>query len=156
MPIYEYRCSECGNRFEEILPSSSSPAPPCPSCGAKKIEKLISAPGAVGVAASPGPEIQDPPATQVKGGLFEDRERLAVRAIELLDIGRLVVPEVGVNHDLGRGCAAMEVEESAPQRPPASAVPARIGQRSVHALSSNAVVFSMAGILSIPASASGS
>jgi putative FmdB family regulatory protein len=52
MPIYEYRCSECGSRFEQILPRSSSPAPPCPHCGAKKPEKLISAPGAVGVAPS--------------------------------------------------------------------------------------------------------
>jgi putative FmdB family regulatory protein len=55
MPIYEYRCSGCGSRFEKILPRSSSPAPPCPSCGAKKPEKLISAPGSVGVATSPGP-----------------------------------------------------------------------------------------------------
>lgn len=50
MPIYEYRCTACGSRFEQIVPRSSSPAPPCPSCGAKKPEKLISAPGAVGAA----------------------------------------------------------------------------------------------------------
>ena len=41
MPIYEYHCIACGKRFEEILPTSSSPAPPCPKCGAKKPEKLI-------------------------------------------------------------------------------------------------------------------
>ena len=55
MPIYEYRCSGCGNRFEAILPTSSSPRPPCTRCGKKKLEKLISAPGAVGVASNSAP-----------------------------------------------------------------------------------------------------
>jgi putative FmdB family regulatory protein len=54
MPIYEYLCARCGNRFEEIVPSSSSPAPDCPECGAKRPERLISAPGAVGGRAGSG------------------------------------------------------------------------------------------------------
>ena len=54
MPIYEYLCSSCGYRFEKIVPSSSSPAPACPECGAKRPEKLISAPGAVGTGSSAG------------------------------------------------------------------------------------------------------
>jgi putative FmdB family regulatory protein len=63
MPIYEYRCAKCGTRFEKIVRASSSPAPPCPECGAKKPEKLISAPGSVGVAAG-----GDRPACPAAGG----------------------------------------------------------------------------------------
>lgn len=33
MPLYDYACS-CGARFETMVPSWSSPAPDCPSCGA--------------------------------------------------------------------------------------------------------------------------
>ena len=48
MPIYEYRCKECGVKFEKVLPMSSSPVPPCPSCGSSGPEKLISVPGGLG------------------------------------------------------------------------------------------------------------
>jgi putative FmdB family regulatory protein len=53
MPIYEYRCKNCGTVYEKIVPSSSAPAPECPQCGSKEIEKLISAPGACGTVGSP-------------------------------------------------------------------------------------------------------
>ena len=33
MPIYEYRCDECGKRSSALLPSYSSPDPVCPHCG---------------------------------------------------------------------------------------------------------------------------
>ena len=42
MPIYEYRCEGCGERFEEFLSLSTKPAPPCPKCGAEKAERLLS------------------------------------------------------------------------------------------------------------------
>ncbi len=32
MPIYEYRCSACGNDFERIQ-KINDPAPGCPKCG---------------------------------------------------------------------------------------------------------------------------
>ncbi|RZT85915.1 putative FmdB family regulatory protein [Pseudonocardia sediminis] len=32
MPLYDYACA-CGARFELMVPSWSSPAPDCPSCG---------------------------------------------------------------------------------------------------------------------------
>lgn len=54
MPFYEYRCEECGHRFEELVPSVSSPAPPCPSCQADAASKLPSA-FAVGRAAPSAP-----------------------------------------------------------------------------------------------------
>ena len=41
MPIYEYECRGCGHQFE-FLVLPSSPAPECPSCHAKDLQKLIS------------------------------------------------------------------------------------------------------------------
>lgn len=52
MPIYEYRCKNCGVVYEKIVPSSKTPAPECPNCGGREVEKLISAPGACGVVGS--------------------------------------------------------------------------------------------------------
>ena len=42
MPIYEYRCEKCGERFEEFLSTSTKPAPPCPKCGGENVERLLS------------------------------------------------------------------------------------------------------------------
>lgn len=39
MPIYEYRCAACEAEFEELLSSSTAPAPACPSCGAPTVER---------------------------------------------------------------------------------------------------------------------
>ena len=41
MPIYEYRCRVCGERFEELT-SADAAAPACPRCGADA-ERLLSA-----------------------------------------------------------------------------------------------------------------
>jgi putative FmdB family regulatory protein len=42
MPIYEYRCTSCEKRFEELQPSSASPPPSCPACGARTVTRLYS------------------------------------------------------------------------------------------------------------------
>jgi putative FmdB family regulatory protein len=42
MPIYEYRCEECGKRSSALLPSYSSPDPTCPHCGKPALRRLIS------------------------------------------------------------------------------------------------------------------
>lgn len=41
MPIYEYRCPECGAEFEKMQ-KVDDPAPECPECGVDKAEKKIS------------------------------------------------------------------------------------------------------------------
>jgi len=41
MPIYEYECRACEHQFEYLL-LHSSPAAQCPSCGSRKLEKMIS------------------------------------------------------------------------------------------------------------------
>jgi len=42
MPIYEYRCGSCDERFEEFLTTSDKPEPPCPNCGSTEVERLMS------------------------------------------------------------------------------------------------------------------
>ena len=41
MPMYEYECGGCGNRFELIQKFSDEPVSTCPSCGGK-VRKLVS------------------------------------------------------------------------------------------------------------------
>jgi putative FmdB family regulatory protein len=43
MPIYEYQCKGCCTCFEELVLSSSDPAPKCPECQCADVEKLMSA-----------------------------------------------------------------------------------------------------------------
>jgi putative FmdB family regulatory protein len=45
MPIYEYRCKQCGHQ-EEFLQKASEPAlTKCPACGKATFQKLLSAAG---------------------------------------------------------------------------------------------------------------
>jgi putative FmdB family regulatory protein len=43
MPLYEYECDACGNRFERIQKFSDPPLETCPSCGGT-VKKLLSSP----------------------------------------------------------------------------------------------------------------
>jgi putative FmdB family regulatory protein len=43
VPIYEYRCTKCGHRFEAIQKVSDSPLSKCEKCRGK-VERLISSP----------------------------------------------------------------------------------------------------------------
>lgn len=42
MPLFEYQCNACGERFE-YLERHSSPAACCPACRSEDLKKLISA-----------------------------------------------------------------------------------------------------------------
>ena len=43
MPVYEYRCGECGEQFELFLRSAAQKtAPACPKCGSAEVEKALS------------------------------------------------------------------------------------------------------------------
>ncbi len=54
MPLYEYRCRECGVRYEKLIFRKGTAAPPCPSCAAEDVEKLFSVPSVkTGGASSP-------------------------------------------------------------------------------------------------------
>jgi putative FmdB family regulatory protein len=45
MPIYEYRCADCGFQEEYLQKVSEPPLTVCPSCGKPKFEKMLSAAG---------------------------------------------------------------------------------------------------------------
>ena len=45
MPIYEYRCQECGHELEKLQRISDEPLTDCPSCGKAELRRLISAAG---------------------------------------------------------------------------------------------------------------
>jgi putative FmdB family regulatory protein len=44
MPIYDYKCSNCGQELEIIQKFSDKPKTLCPNCGEESLTKLISAP----------------------------------------------------------------------------------------------------------------
>jgi putative FmdB family regulatory protein len=43
MPIYEYKCQECGRISEIFLRSLNSQDIQCPACGSYKLDRLLSA-----------------------------------------------------------------------------------------------------------------
>ncbi|MGQ9546374.1 MAG: FmdB family zinc ribbon protein [Dehalococcoidia bacterium] len=43
MPIYEYKCQECGKVSEILIRSFDSQDVQCPACGGRKLDKLLSA-----------------------------------------------------------------------------------------------------------------
>ena len=45
MPIYEYRCAECGHELEKLQKISDPPLVDCPACGKPALQKLVSAAG---------------------------------------------------------------------------------------------------------------
>lgn len=45
MPIYEYKCGECGHHLESIQKVSDEPLTDCPSCNQPGLKRLISAAG---------------------------------------------------------------------------------------------------------------
>ncbi|MDH4172595.1 MAG: zinc ribbon domain-containing protein [Betaproteobacteria bacterium] len=45
MPIYEYRCADCGFQDEYLQKVSEAPLTACPSCGKPSLRKLVSAAG---------------------------------------------------------------------------------------------------------------
>jgi putative FmdB family regulatory protein len=45
MPIYEYRCAECGFQDEYLQKVSEPALTKCPSCGKESFRKLLSAAG---------------------------------------------------------------------------------------------------------------
>lgn len=45
MPIYEYRCNQCGSEKEHLQKMNAAPLTDCPACGAGDYVKLVSAAG---------------------------------------------------------------------------------------------------------------
>jgi putative FmdB family regulatory protein len=47
VPIYEFECSKCGARFEELVPAGAKA--PCPECKSSEVERRYSPIGEGGV-----------------------------------------------------------------------------------------------------------
>ena len=53
MPIYEYRCKQCGAKFDKLVKLSAQlPEIECPKCGAHKADKAVSKLGMAGNSSS--------------------------------------------------------------------------------------------------------
>ncbi|MBB1073942.1 zinc ribbon domain-containing protein [Rhodoferax sp. 4810] len=44
MPIYEYRCEQCGHEFDALQKIADAPLIDCPACGVAALKKKLSAP----------------------------------------------------------------------------------------------------------------
>jgi putative FmdB family regulatory protein len=60
MPIYEYRCDECGKKSSALLSSYSTPDPACPHCGKPALKRLVSTFATVSSGDSDGGDDFDP------------------------------------------------------------------------------------------------
>lgn len=43
MPIYEFKCDDCGARYEELVRMSQNTPPPCPKCKSENTRRQLSA-----------------------------------------------------------------------------------------------------------------
>lgn len=43
MPVYEYLCVPCGNRFEKLQKADATEPISCPACSSSEVKKVISA-----------------------------------------------------------------------------------------------------------------
>jgi putative FmdB family regulatory protein len=58
VPLYEFDCSNCGARFEEVVPAGC--AAPCPACGGERVNRVFSQIAERGVAVGlSGPAARD-------------------------------------------------------------------------------------------------
>lgn len=57
MPIFEYECGGCRERFERLVARAAEPPPRCPRCASAEVVRVPSAFAVVhpGASASPGP-----------------------------------------------------------------------------------------------------
>lgn len=53
MPLFEYRCRECGQASEVLVRGAEQPV--CPQCGSKRLEKQLSAFAALSGGSAPEP-----------------------------------------------------------------------------------------------------
>jgi putative FmdB family regulatory protein len=43
MPVFEYVCDECGDKFEKLQKTSTDEQCSCPACGSVEVKKALSA-----------------------------------------------------------------------------------------------------------------
>jgi len=78
VPVYEFECEECGNRFEELT-ASDERAIACPACGSERTRRLFS---------PVSPPSRQPRGAQVRSGESQRAEREAARGERLAETKR--------------------------------------------------------------------
>ncbi|HBG04077.1 MAG TPA: zinc ribbon domain-containing protein [Geobacter sp.] len=53
MPIFEFTCKGCGNRFEKLQKSDSACQAECPACGSVEVQKEFSTFSSAGTSCQP-------------------------------------------------------------------------------------------------------
>jgi putative FmdB family regulatory protein len=66
MPLFEYRCTSCGHRFEALVIGSRTPV--CPRCDSEELEKQFSTFGLGGPARGFGGGSRSGPSCSSGGG----------------------------------------------------------------------------------------
>jgi putative FmdB family regulatory protein len=69
MPIYEFDCSECGARFDELVAGEAAVVA-CPKCGSSRVSRRIS---------TVAPPSRQPRGVRVREGEARRRERESAR-----------------------------------------------------------------------------
>jgi putative FmdB family regulatory protein len=78
VPVYEFECEQCGDRFEELAPSDTQTLA-CPACGSGRTRRLLSP------VSPPG---RQPRGAGVRSGESQRREREAARGERLAETRR--------------------------------------------------------------------
>jgi len=47
MPVYDFKCADCGMLTEVLLRGEGGQGVRCPECGSEKMDKLVSAPSMI-------------------------------------------------------------------------------------------------------------
>ncbi|MEE9218402.1 MAG: zinc ribbon domain-containing protein [Acidobacteriota bacterium] len=82
MPIYEYRCTDCSRKFEQIvLRGKALDDTSCPRCGSRSVERLLSSFSLSGVSRKSQDSFDedfDAPESDFGDEGFEDDENLGI------------------------------------------------------------------------------
>jgi putative FmdB family regulatory protein len=78
MPIYEFQCEGCGNRFEELIGVREA-LPACPSCGSDRVRRRLS---------SVAPAGRQPRGARARADESRRRERESARGERLAETKR--------------------------------------------------------------------
>lgn len=79
MPVYEYRCQQCGEVFSHLFRTlkaaqQEEDAPPCPACGGRGAQRLVSSVAVVSAAGGSGGESEETATESQPNKLFGRRE----------------------------------------------------------------------------------
>lgn len=59
MPLFEYSCRQCGERFESLVRRADVDRTVCPECGSKRVQRQLSTFAAAVAAPASGPACGD-------------------------------------------------------------------------------------------------